>query len=34
VVGPVKVSASGSLKLEVVLVEPLRVAMEVGAHEA
>jgi len=34
VLGPIKMKANGMLKLEVVLSEPLRVAMEVSAHEA
>jgi hypothetical protein len=34
VVGPLKVPPDGVLKLEVVLSEPLRIAMEVSAHEA
>lgn len=34
VVGPLKIQANGALKLDVVLSEPLRVAMEVGAYEA
>ena len=32
--GPVKLTAGEPLKLEIVLSEPLRVAMEVSAHEA
>ncbi|HZS56885.1 MAG TPA: hypothetical protein VFA65_20940, partial [Bryobacteraceae bacterium] len=34
VIGPVKLGSAAPLKLEVVLAEPLRVAMEVAAHEA
>jgi hypothetical protein len=34
VIGPLKFTANEPLKLEVVLLEPLRVAMEVSAHEA
>src|ERR1035437_112173 len=34
VLGPLKFTANEPLKLEVVLLEPLRVAMEVSAHEA
>lgn len=34
ILGPVKLTAGTPLKLEVVLSEPLRVAMEVSAHEA
>jgi hypothetical protein len=34
IVGPLKFTTGAPLKLEVVLLEPLRVAMEVSAHEA
>jgi hypothetical protein len=34
ILGPLKLTAGAPLKLEVVLLEPLRVAMEVSAHEA
>lgn len=34
VLGPFKLTTGSALKLEVVLAEPLRVAMEVSAHEA
>jgi hypothetical protein len=34
VLGPLKLASAAPLKLEVVLTEPLRVAMEVAAHEA
>jgi len=34
VLGPLKLTTDAPVKLEVVLLEPLRVAMEVSAHEA
>lgn len=34
ILGPLKLTANEPLKLEIVLLEPLRVAMEVSAHEA
>jgi len=34
ILGPLKLTNCGPVKLEIVLVEPLRVAMEVTAHEA
>jgi hypothetical protein len=34
IIGPIKVPGDGVLRLEISLREPLRVAMEVTAHEA